>query len=33
MKDDLVYLRHIVGAIKDIEAYTEMAVRSFLQQK
>ena len=22
MKDDLVYLRHIVGAIKDIEAYT-----------
>ena len=22
MKDDLVYLRHIVGAIKDIEVYT-----------
>ncbi|MCK5679835.1 DUF86 domain-containing protein [bacterium] len=33
MKDDLVYLRHIVGAIKDIEAYTVGGCEEFFATK
>lgn len=33
MKDDLVYLRHIVGAIKNIEAYTSGGREEFFATK
>ena len=33
MKDDSVYLRHIVDAIKDIEAYTKGGREVFLATK
>ena len=33
MKDDFVYLRHIVGAIKDIEAYTVGGREEFFATK
>lgn len=33
MKDDVVYLRHIVGAIKDIETYTVGGREEFFATK